>query len=145
MNFQVKNTKENIDDIEDYIEIDIEKQIDNLKEENKAKNNLTFEKFQAKNDIAPLYIHDVFKHKEEKKHSLLGFQTQNLRKTSKENITNVNNSIFLVEKLEKQILETRQKKIEMKMMKKNLSNSEKKPAEIFSRTGKEGTEEVFIH
>ena len=144
MGRNVKEMKENIDDIQDYIEIDIEKQIDNLKEENKAKNNLTFEKFQAKNDIAPLYIHDIFKHKEERKQSLLGISTEKLKKTSKENNANVNSSIFLIEKLEKQVFETRQKRIELKMMKKNLSYSEKKPAEILSKTGQEGTEEVFI-
>lgn len=135
-------TKNTQDTNEDFIEIDINKRVENLKEENKAKDSLIFEKFKTNYDIAPLYVHEVFQQKNSLKNLPIGSKTD---KSSKDLNSNTGASIFLVEKLEKQILETKQKKMEMKMMKKTFSNSEKKNFESFNKnTGKEGSEEVLF-
>ena len=129
----------------EFLEIDVEKQLENLKEEKDSSNPLLFEKFKSKNDIAPLYVHEIFKKKSEGKHILIGETTEKPKGQSKNANNNVQGSIFLMEKLEKQIYEARQKKLELKMAKKNLSNSERKNIESFHKSGKDGSDEVFFN
>lgn len=125
---------------EEFIEIDIEKKMEKLNENMSQKNAEFLEKFKAVHDIAPLYVHEIFRNKSEDQDTLM--KTEKKPKNQKDK--GPQGSIFLNEKLEKQILEMKQKKLDMKMMKKNFSNSERKnfdnsknPKEVF------GLEEVL--
>jgi len=142
LNKNPKDHQNQTDEME-FIEIDIEKQVENLKEDNNASNPLLFEKFKTKNDIAPLYVHEIFKPKLETKNPFLGGKAEKPKLHQKNSNNTPQGSIFLLEKLEKQIYEARQKKLELKMAKKNFSNSDRKPNDTFQKNVREGTDEVF--
>lgn len=124
---------------EDFIEIDIEKKIENLTSQTNQ-NDSFLEKFRIVNDIAPLVVHDIYKHKLENHQEL----NKNEKKLKNQKSKEPEGSVFLIEKLEKQIAEAKQKRLEMKMRKKNFSNSEKKPIQSGNKLMKEeGIDEVL--
>lgn len=107
-------------DEEEFFEIDIEKKLEKLNENINQKNSEFLEKFKTVHDIAPLYVHEIFRSNSEDQHDTL----MKMKKNQKDK--GPQGSIFLNEKLEKQNLELKQKKLEMRMSKKNVSNSERK-------------------
>lgn len=119
----------------EFLEIDIEKRVEKLKEENQSSNPLAFEQFRLKNDIAPLYTHEIFKKKMEMKGSA---PMEKPKAQGKKQENNQQGSIFLVEKLEKQIQEARQKKLEMKLAKKNTGGGQRKLNDSFQKSFREG-------
>lgn len=107
-----KSKKPILNTDEDFIEIDIEKKIENLTSQ--TKNDPFLEKFRIVNDIAPLVVHDIYKHKLENNQELNKNEKVLKNQKSKE----PQGSVFLIEKLEKQIAEAKLKRLEMKMRRK---------------------------